>query len=201
MLRTAPSTLLLPLPPWMSIGHQAQSLLHWSISMIMKDSISLQRIPSLRLFPLPTWRPQLLSKLRSWKLEQQTPDWVIIIFLVANTCSYSHPDISVLSFWATTDPATVDKLWVYRRAYKVSVLRIACFVFATATNINGMHVCLQYTYVHRLYCKFGEWLSHKKSEKSRSLQLHANMHSVSFYYLNNISVDTYYYKLCCVKSD
>ena len=75
----------------------------------------------------------------------------------------------MLSFWATTDPATVDKLRVYRRAYEVSVLRIARFVFATATNINGMHVCLQYvTYVHRLYCKFVELLSHKKSDKSRA---------------------------------
>ena len=42
--------------------------------------------------------------------------------------------ISVLSFWATTDPATVNKLRVYRRAYEVSALRIARFVFATATN-------------------------------------------------------------------
>ena len=47
--------------------------------------------------------------------------------------------ISVLSFWATTEAATVDKREVCRRAYDVSVLPIALFVFATATNINGMH--------------------------------------------------------------
>ena len=44
--------------------------------------------------------------------------------------------VAVLSFWATTDRATVDKLRVYRGAYEVSVLRIARFAFATATNIN-----------------------------------------------------------------
>ena len=67
--------------------------------------------------------------------------------MVVEAQSHEEGDVpvnSVLSFWATTDPATVDKLRVYRRAYEVSVLRIARFVFATATNINGMHVCLQY---------------------------------------------------------
>ena len=56
------------------------------------------------------------------------------ITLKSTTLLFMRSSNRVLSFWATTDPATVNKLRVYRRAYEVSVLGIARFVFATATN-------------------------------------------------------------------
>ena len=63
----------------------------------------------------------------------------------------------------------MNKLRVYRRAYEVSFLRIAHFVFETATNVNGMHARLQYTYVHRLYCTFGDFDFLTRNRSSRKL--------------------------------